>query len=123
MISAGGCILYQGSNTKPLPGHACRNMSYLRHMLPLVDRSLEWCASRYDTDGLFLCNAVASKGKEGSDCGGPGMDWVDWAESRASGKTFNFELWHAFTLKRIAALHFEFERERVPELEKDSLNS
>ena len=36
------------------------------------------------------------------------MDWVDWSESRASGKTFTFELWHAFTLKRIAALHEEF---------------
>ena len=38
----------------------------------------------------------------------PGMDWVDWSTSRASGKTFNFELWHAFTLKRIASLHEEF---------------
>ena len=33
---------------------------------------------------------------------------MDWSTSRASGKTFNFELWHAFTLKRIAALHTEF---------------
>jgi hypothetical protein len=24
--------------------------------------------------------------------GGPGMDWVDWSVSRASGKTFNFEV-------------------------------
>ena len=77
-------------------------------MLPLVDKSLEWCASRYDSDGLFLCHKVPGKGSEGSDCGGPGMDWVDWSESRASGKTFTFELWHAFTLKRIAALHEEF---------------
>ena len=27
-------------------------------MLPLVDKSLEWCASRYDSDGLFLCHKV-----------------------------------------------------------------
>ena len=77
------------------------SVAYLKKMLPLVDLSLDWCASRYDTDGLFLCHEEASKGKEGSDCGGPGMDWVDWSESRASGKTFNFDLWHAFTLKRL----------------------
>ena len=78
------------------------NLTYLEKMLPLVDRSLEWCASRYDQDGLFHCNPDPAKGGEGSDCGGPGMDWVDWSPSRASGKTFTFELWHAFTLKRIA---------------------
>jgi hypothetical protein len=27
------------------------------------------CASRYDTDGLFHCNALPAKGSEGSDCG------------------------------------------------------
>jgi hypothetical protein len=78
------------------------NLTYLENMLPLVDRSLEWCASRYDEDGLFHCNPDPAKGGEGSDCGGPGMDWVDWSTSRASGKTFTFELWHAFTLKRFA---------------------
>jgi hypothetical protein len=78
------------------------NLTYLKEMLPLVDRSLEWCATRYDQDGLFHCNPDPAKGTEGSDCGGPGMDWVDWSISRASGKTFTFELWHAFTLKRIA---------------------
>lgn len=78
------------------------NLTYLEEMLPLVDRSLEWCASRYDVDGLFHCNPDPAKGSEGSDCGGPGMDWVDWSTSRASGKTFTFELWHAFALKRIA---------------------
>eukprot|EP00040_Diaphanoeca_grandis_P011873 m.60817 g.60817 ORF g.60817 m.60817 type:complete len:681 (+) comp22887_c0_seq1:146-2188(+) len=84
------------------------DIDYLKQMLPMVDLSLEWCASRYDTDGLFMCKAEPSNGPEGSDCGGPGMDWVDWSESRASGKTFNFQLWHAFTLKRFAALHDEF---------------
>ena len=39
------------------------------------------------------------------------MDWVDWSTSRASGKTFNFQLWHVFTLRRIASLHDEFQSE------------
>ena len=51
------------------------NLSYLETMLPLVDKSLGWCATRYDSDGLFLCHREAQKGSEGSDCGGPGMDW------------------------------------------------
>ena len=34
------------------------NTTYLEAMLPLVDKSLEWCASRYDSDGLFLCHKV-----------------------------------------------------------------
>ena len=79
---------------------------FLKAQLPIVDRSLEWSRSKYDKDGLFLCHKGA--GAEGSDCGGPGMDWVDWSVSRASGKTFNFQLWHAFTLRRIAQLHEEF---------------
>jgi hypothetical protein len=58
------------------------NESYLAEQLPIVDMSLEWTASRYDTDGLFLCHAEPAHGSEGSDCGGPGMDWVDWSVSR-----------------------------------------
>ena len=81
--------------------------AYLRSQLPIVDRSLEWVATKYNA-GLFQCKKPSGSGSEGSDCGGPGMDWVDWSESRASGKTFNFQLWHAFTLKRVAALHEEF---------------
>eukprot|EP01052_Picozoa_sp_SAG31_P065917 SAG31_NODE_24719_length_475_cov_1.223404_1_plen_145_part_01 len=84
------------------------DVNYLKAMLPMVDRSLEWCASKYDSEGLFECQQLPQKGSEGSDCGGPGMDWVDWSVSRASGKTFNFEIWHAFTLRRIASLHEEF---------------
>lgn len=90
------------------------NLTYLEKMLPLVDRSLEWCASRYDTDGLFHCNPDPAKGGEGSDCGGPGMDWVDWSTSRASGKTFTFELWHAFTLKRFAVSNLIAHQEPLP---------
>ncbi len=35
------------------------NTTYLEAMLPLGDKSLEWCAARYDSDGLFLCHKVA----------------------------------------------------------------
>ena len=55
---------------------------YTTPQLPRSDSSQVALRLSQDTDGLFLCHAEPKKGSEGSDCGGPGMDWVDWSTSR-----------------------------------------
>jgi hypothetical protein len=71
-----------------------------------------WCHRRVRLqDGMFVCGNPSSDFPYGNlTCPGPlGQDWVDWHVSRAVGKTFIFESWHAsYTLGRIASLHAEF---------------
>jgi glycogen debranching enzyme len=80
------------------------NTSFLREMLPQIDLTMKWVNNHSDSSGLFECGTIGTVS-----CPGPmGMDWVDWHQSRAVGKTFIFESWYAWTLRRIAALHEEF---------------
>ena len=82
--------------------------SYLQKALPQADLMLSWVANHSDTDGLFECSHGGQPAGKAT-CPGPlGMDWVDWHQSRALGKTFVFESWYAWTLQRMAALHEEF---------------
>ena len=84
------------------------NISYLKTALPQADLMLNWVANNSDTDGLFQCSHNGQPAGVVT-CPGPlGMDWVDWHQSRALGKTFVFESWYAWTLLRMAALHDEF---------------
>ena len=90
------------------------DIAYLAKQLPIIDKIMAWIASHSDSDGLFQCSWKTDKGVQPAapgivGCSGPqGMDWVDWHISRAVGKTFIFESWYGWTLRRIASLHDEF---------------
>ena len=84
------------------------NLSYLQMALPQADLMLSWVRNHSDVDGLFECSHDGQPAGKVT-CPGPlGMDWVDWHQSRALGKTFVFESWYVWTLQRMAALHEEF---------------
>ena len=78
------------------------NVSYLQENLPYVDKVMGYLKSLSAEDALpcFPKGLMALFP--------PGVDWNDWQDSRAYGATTNFATWYVRSLRRFAALHFEF---------------